>query len=86
MKASHEETYYLSKLLARKILSAEGNVIGKALDLLMDLDRTQPQVVKLIFRHFWSLERWTVNWSDVASVDQAGIRLKAGAIPTPLTQ
>jgi sporulation protein YlmC with PRC-barrel domain len=85
LEASYPETYYLSTLLARKILSAEGKVLGKALDLLVDMEQPQPQVVKLVFRHSWSLERWSVNWSDVASVEQAGIRLKAGTIPTPLT-
>jgi sporulation protein YlmC with PRC-barrel domain len=85
LEASYPDTYYLSTLLARKILSAEGRVLGKALDLLVEMDEPQAQVVKLVFRHSWSLERWCVNWSDVASVEQAGIRLKAGTIPTPLT-
>jgi sporulation protein YlmC with PRC-barrel domain len=85
LEAFYPETRYLSKLLARKILSAEGKVLGKALDLIVDMDQPQPQVVMLVFRHSWSLERWCVNWSDVGSVEQAGIRLKAGTIPTPLT-
>ncbi len=84
MEASYPETYYLSTLLARKVLSAEGKGLGKALDLLVDLDRPQPEVVKLVYRHSWSSERWCANWSDVASVEPARIRLKSGATPTPL--
>jgi magnesium transporter len=84
LEASYPETYYLSTLLARKVLSAEGKGLGKALDLLVDLDRPQPEVVKLVYRHSWSSERWCANWSDVASMEPARIRLKRGAIPSPL--
>ena len=84
MEAARPETYYLSTLLASKVLSAEGKRLGKALDLLVDLDRPQPEVVKLVYRHYWSRERWCVTWSDVASIDPAGIRLKDTGIPSPL--
>ena len=84
MEASYPETYYLSTLLARKVLSAEGKGLGKALDLLVELDRPQPEVVKLVFRHSWSSERWCAKWSDVASMEPARIRLKSGATPSPL--
>ncbi len=84
MEASHPETYYLSTLLSMEVLSAEGEALGKALDLLVDLDRPQPEVVKLVYRHWWSRERWCVNWHDVASMESARVMLKSGAIPSPL--
>lgn len=84
MEAARPETYYLSTLLAKKVLSAEGKRLGKALDLLVDLDRPLPEVVQLVYRHYWSSERWCVGWGDVASVDPSGIRLKDTGIPGPL--
>ncbi len=84
METAQFHTYYLSGLLATRVLSAEGKVLGKTLDLLVDLDRPQPEVVKLVYRHSWSRERWCGNWTDVELVEPRGIRLKAGAIPKPL--
>ncbi len=84
MEATYPETYYLSRLLFKKVLSADGKGLGKTLDLLVDLDRPQPEVVVLVYRHSWSSERWCVNWSDVESVEPARIRLKGGASPSPL--
>jgi magnesium transporter len=85
LEATQPKTYYLSNLLARKVFSAEEKRLGKALDLLVDLDRPQPEVMKLVYRHAWSSEQWCVNWVDVDSMEPARIRLRAGAMPSPLT-
>jgi magnesium transporter len=80
-------SYYLSSLLARKVFSGtDGHVLGKTRDLLVDLDRPQPEIVTLVFRRTWSRELWCLPWTDVDHIDASGITLRISTgHPIPLS-
>ncbi|MCA1960271.1 MAG: CBS domain-containing protein [Desulfomonile sp.] len=85
MDAVQTEYHYLSSLMERRIVSADGLPLGKTWDLVVDLDRPEPEVTKLVYRVSWSTEKRTVPWHDVASIDPARITLKESAsLPGPL--
>ena len=85
MEDSHVQPYYLSQFLGKKVLSSTGKTVGKVWDLIVDLDLPQPEVVKLVWRRLWSLERFSVSWSEVSSVEKSGISLKNQNRAVPLS-
>ncbi len=85
LEDSHVQPYYLSGFLGKKVLSSTGKTVGKVWDLIVDLDLPQPEVVKLIWRRLWSLERLSLPWSEVLSVEDSGIILQSQNRPTPFT-
>ncbi len=61
-------------------------MLGKTWDLVVDLDLPEPEVVKLVYRPRWSLERRCVPWASVASLALSKTVLKDDAPePVPLT-
>ncbi len=88
MEGPRIERLFLSSLLSVKVYSsAEGPLMGKSADLLVDLDQPQPEVIQLVLRRPWSRERLCLSWREVESVLPSGIILKEGAGPaTPLTR
>ena len=82
MEVSHIEQLFLSSLLSAKVYaSAEGPLLGKSSDLLVDLDQALPEVIQLIVRLPWSRERVCVPWKEVDTVLPSRIVLKEGAPP-----
>ncbi|MBI5571991.1 MAG: magnesium transporter [Desulfomonile tiedjei] len=57
-----------SALLGLKVRASSRQVLGKVVDLMVDLDLPLPEVVNLVYRHRWSKERWCVAWSQVQSI------------------
>ncbi len=80
----HSQAYFVSWLLARKVRASSGDLIGKVWDLVVDLELPQPSVVKLVWRRSWSMERWSVDWAEVSSIDSSGITLNDAAQPVRL--
>ena len=66
----------LSALLGLKVRLSSREVLGKVVDLMVDLDLPLPEVVSLVYRHPWGKERWCVAWAQVASVLPHEIVLK----------
>jgi magnesium transporter len=82
LEALFSDQCYLSALLSTRVYSAEKRVLGKTLDLRLDLDLLHPEVVGLLYRPALSRERWSVSWSEIDKALPSGIVLKPGAIPT----
>ncbi len=85
MEDSHAQLYYLSQLLGKKVVSSAGETMGKVWDLIVDLDLPQPEVVYLIWRRLWSMERFSVSWSEVLSVEDSGVILQRVDQRVPFT-
>lgn len=85
MENNRLQSYYLSGLLARRVRVSSGDAVGKVWDLVVDLELPQPSVVKLVWRRSWSLERWSVDWTEVSSIDSSDITLRATAEPVLLS-
>lgn len=85
MESTISDQYYLSSLLSTKVHSSDRSVLGKTIDLKLDLDLPQPEVVGLIYRQAWSHDRWSVSWDDVDTILPLGIVLRANASPTPFS-
>jgi CBS domain-containing protein/sporulation protein YlmC with PRC-barrel domain len=81
LEATLPDQCYLSALLFTKVYSAERRVLGKTIDLRLDLELPQPEVVGLLYRPAWSRETWSVPWSEVDSVASTAIVLKPGVLP-----
>lgn len=77
------EQYYLSRLLGKKLVSADGDVLGKTWDLIIDLDLPEPEVKKLVYRGRRSRKKWCVLWTDVEAVRSSRIVLKPKAASRP---
>jgi magnesium transporter len=77
LEESHVHQHYLSGFLGKKMLSPTGKTVGKVWDLIVDLDLPQPEVVSLVCRRLWSLERFSLSWSEVLSVEDSGITLES---------
>ncbi len=76
------ESYYLSTLLAAKVVSGkDGTVLGKMRDVVLNLDRPQPEVVGIVYRGRWSRVLWRIPWSAVESFTLEEISIKAEANP-----
>ena len=87
METYHPEQFYLSRLLAQRVISSDGVCLGRTRDLFVDLDLPQPEVVKLVYRGAWSRGLWVVPWKDVDSLQPAGFTLKPDAgQPAPLSE
>jgi len=85
--ALQQEQYFLSGLIGKKVVSADGSVLGKASDLAVDLDLAEPEVMKLVYRPHWSRQTRCFLWRDVASIVPSGIVLKAevsGPVPVAM--
>ena len=83
MEDSHVDPYYLSGLLAKKVLSATGEVLGKISDLVVDLD-PPPGSSNLVWRCLWSKELFCTSWAEVSSLQDSGIILQVQNRPLPL--
>jgi len=82
----HVEKHYLSALLDKKLVSADGEFLGTAWDLVADLDLPEPQVMKIAYRGRRSRKIWCVPWGDVSEVFPTEIALRHGAsAPATLT-
>ncbi|HMK33989.1 MAG TPA: CBS domain-containing protein [Desulfomonilaceae bacterium] len=81
METAFPEQFYLSSLLSIKVVTAGQRILGKTIDLSLDLDLAQPEVVGLLYRSTWSYQRWSVPWNEVESVTPSGIVLKQGVVP-----
>jgi len=66
----------LSALLGLKVRASTREVLGKVVDLMVDLDLPLPEVVSLVYRHPWGKERWCVSWTRVQSILPSEIVLK----------
>ncbi len=84
MEESRTTTCYLSGLLGKRVRSSGKEVVGKVVDLMVDLDLQQPEVVSLVYRGRWSKQRWSVPWSDVVPALPHEIHLKPEAQPSVL--
>ncbi len=74
------EQYYLSSLLFTKVISGENRVLGKTLDLQVDLDFPQPEVIRLLYRAKWSSEIWSVSWDNVENIVPNKKSFKPGTV------
>ncbi len=81
MEAPRLEHTYLSNVLNRRVTSADGKILGKVQDLVIDADLPQPEVKMLVFRYGWDRKAFSVPWESVASIQESGITLKSDAIP-----
>lgn len=83
MEASLHAQFFLGSLLFKKVRTAEGGrVLGILQDLVMDLDRPEPEITALVYREPWFKKRWRLPWSAVLSVGHSGIVVRSDA-PTP---
>jgi magnesium transporter len=79
------ESHYLSTLLATRVLSGKDSmVMGKTRDLVLNLDGTQPEVVKLVYRGSWSRDEWILPWTDVESIGPNAVTIRPDAGPAVL--
>jgi len=82
LEPSRHEQFFLGSLLSRKVRSADGGrILGSLQDLVMDLDRPEPEITELVYREQWFKKRWRLPWSAVLSVDPSGIVIKSDALP-----
>jgi magnesium transporter len=81
---SRTTSCYLSELLGKRVRSFGKEVVGKVVDLMVDLDLQQPEVVSLVYRGLRSRQKWSVPWSDVGQLLPDGIHLKPDAQPSML--
>jgi magnesium transporter len=77
---------HFSSLLSKKVFSQNDSTeLGKTTDLIVDLDRPEPEVIKLVFRFRWSKRKWCMNWSNVEKITNNQLILRAyHDEPTPL--
>jgi magnesium transporter len=76
METPQPHQHYLSDLMKVKIVSNSGECLGRLWDLVVDLDLPEPEVVKLVYRRFWSKQHWYVNWNEVDSIERSRVTLK----------
>lgn len=69
---------YLSQVIGRPILDAQGAAIGRVADLIVAVGDRYPPVTGLVART--SGARIFIPWSSVASIDRSGARLAARTI------
>jgi magnesium transporter len=81
---SRTASFYLSDLLGSRVRSSSEAIVGKVVDLMVDLDLQQPEVVSLVYRGRWSRQRWSVPWKAVGVILPHDIILKLEAQPTVL--
>lgn len=81
MDAIHLQHYYLSHLLATKVVGADKVRLGNTRDLFVNLDLPQPEVTRIVYQGAWSRTRWVVPWSDVAMIRDSALVLKEGIKP-----
>ncbi len=85
MENTRLESYYLSTLLAARVVSGKDrSVLGKTRDVVLNLDGSQPEVVRIVYRRRWSRSLWSVPWSTIESVSPEAIFIKADASPPAL--
>lgn len=80
------ESHYLSTLLGTKVVSGkDGTVLGSTRDVVLNLDKPQPEVVSLVYRGKWSRDMWSLPWDAVESVGASRITIKSDTTPKRLT-
>ncbi|MFA6222702.1 MAG: CBS domain-containing protein [Desulfomonilaceae bacterium] len=79
------ESFFLSDLLIRGVHQETGESLGKVSDLILDLDRSTPEVVGLIYRRKFSTLRFFLAWDNVVELGDSSIMVKkdSGA-PVPV--
>ena len=70
---------YISEILNRAVVSADGGTIGKLHDLKVRLDEPYPPIVGLVVRKRREKKLFEIEWSRVERLDTATIRLAGGA-------
>ncbi len=70
---------YISEILNRAVVSADGGTIGKLRDLKVRLDEPYPPIVSLVVRKRREKKLFEIEWSRVERLDTATIRLAGGA-------
>lgn len=68
MDPSGLENHCLSYLLVRRVYSESGQRLGKVSDLILDLEKSIPEVVGLVYRRGYSSHRFCLPWSDVVDL------------------
>lgn len=81
MEPTLKNHYYSSELLNRKVFSEDGNVLGVAVDFVVDLEKSLPEVIEIVYRKKRSSRRFSAKWSDVKDLPPSQIRLKREANP-----
>ena len=79
MQQPQPEQHFLSALLGTSVTTAEGTILGKTQDLVVDLDLAEPEVMRLVFRKRFSAEKQAVPWRDVTEVGSKRISLRSDA-------
>ena len=73
-------------MLAIRVVSGrDGTVLGKTRDVVLNLDKVQPEVVSLVYRGKWSRDLWCLPWGAVESVSAARITIKDEPLPVKLS-
>jgi sporulation protein YlmC with PRC-barrel domain/CBS domain-containing protein len=62
------ENHCLSYLLVRRVYSESGQRLGKVSDFILDLEKSIPEVVGLVYRRGYSSRRFCLPWSDVVDL------------------
>jgi magnesium transporter len=70
---------FLSEILNRRVINAEGKVVGKVMDLRAKLGELFPAVVHVCVRQKKPQKRLAFPWSTVESINGNVIRLKQNA-------
>ena len=81
---SRQGFHSLSALLGLKVRASTREVLGRVVDLMVDLDLPLPEVVSLVYHHPWAKERWCVPWTQVDSIVPSEIILKPDTESTHL--
>lgn len=73
------QNYYLSHLLATKVVASDGVRLGGTWDLFIDLDLPQPEVTRIVYQSFWPRVRRVVPWEAIGAIRNSAVVLKDGA-------
>lgn len=85
VETTKSKQFYLSELMGMNVVSAQGMALGKAYDVVVDMDLPEPEVRKLVYRRKWSRKDLTVPWQAVDRIEKDAIVLKSEApLPVPL--
>ena len=77
-------------VLSQRILGEKSTLVawkddGVTMDLIVGLDLPQPEVVNLVCRRLWSLERFSVSWNEVLLIEDSGFILRSQDRPAPFS-
>ena len=80
MQQPQPEQHFLSALLGTSVTTAEGTILGKTQDLVVDLDLAEPEVMRLVFRKRFSAELGLppLSYLQFLKMERAKMLLRSG--------